>query len=430
MLYAAFALPFVLLLAVIVPPMQAPDEVAHFGRADQISHGELFAYRFAPGAAGGRIDVGIVEALQRFAPISLSAEAKVSRALFTPVGWGVVETRSFPNTALYPPMFYAPSVFAIWCGKAIGLDLLHTATLARVFTGLVSVGIAAGAIALSDVAAIWLFALLLLPSSALLMGAISQDGPMLACAALAASLMIRLQRQQSPAWLGDLLLLGAIVALMGMARPPYSALAMLPLALTRLQLRVRCIAAATIFLVAAGWSASCAIWTLVSVDPFHKADAMGQLRYIVTHPGSMPALVTDTLSRYFATEYAGYFVAPLQLPRMYFLTAWTAMAAALIASFVAGARPVRQTVLVAGAAIFVAVIGIFSIQYLTWTAVGGGTIDGVLGRYFLPLAVILGCCLVRRHEGSGNFWFCLPIAGFSVVSIVLSLHSVVVRFYV
>ena len=429
LIYAAFALPFVLLLAMLVPPLQAPDEVAHFGRADQISHGEFFAYRIAPGASGGRIDLGLVEALQRFAPIALHAETKVSRDLYAPIGWGAVEARSFPNTALYPPMFYAPSVVAIWCGKALGFDVLHTATLARLFTGVVSVGISAMAIAFADVAGIWLFALLLLPSSALLMGAISQDGPMLACAALAVSLMTSLQREASIAWRGRLLLLCAIIASMGMARPPYSALAILPLALTRLRVSVRWSATLATFAAAATWSICCAIWTLVSVDPFHKADAVRQLHYIEAHSGLLPALVADTLSRYFATEYAGYFVAPLLLPGLYFQIAWIVLAVALVASFLAGARPMAWTILTVGAAVFAAVFGIFAIQYLTWTAVGGSTIDGVLGRYFLPLAVLLGCCLVRRSQLPGNFWLYPVVAGFPVIGSVISIHAILLRFY-
>lgn len=254
---------------------------------------------------------------------------------------------------------------------------------------------------------------------------------MLACAALAASLMVRLQRESSATWRAKLLLLCAIIASMGMARPPYSALAVLPLALTRLPARVRWLSASTTFVVTAGWSASCAVWTLVSVDPFHKADPARQVYYLAAHIFTLPSLVFDTLSRYFLTEYAGYFVAPLQLHPAYFVTAWFVLASALAGSAVAGARPQVRTALVVGVAILVAIFGIFALQYLTWTAVGASTIDGVLGRYFLPLAVLFGCCLTRPEGATvGPNWFYPIVVAFPVISIVLSLHSLILRFYI
>ena len=56
----------ILLFAFAIPPYQSPDEPAHFKRADQISRGELLAYRLDTAASGGVVSAGIDATVQPF----------------------------------------------------------------------------------------------------------------------------------------------------------------------------------------------------------------------------------------------------------------------------------------------------------------------------------------------------------------------------
>jgi len=429
-LYGVFGLLFTLLLALEVPPIQGADEGAHFARADEISGGEFFAYRIGPGASGGRIDRGVIAAVDRFFPLIPDINSRVTAAMSAPIPWGQRLPWSFPNTAVYPPVFYLPAAAAIVFGKHVGLDVSQTEDLARVGGAIASVAIGALAIGLAGPAGCWLFAVLLLPSSAFLMASVTQDGPMLAGAALAASLMQRLQRMGAP-WKAELALLCVILALLGMCRPPYAALAALPLATLGPPKRARYLGAAASLSAAMAWWIFCAVAIFVPFDPLHHVGAGAQLQLVLAHPGRLIEVVSNTVQDHFAKEYAGYFITTFVEPGLYTGAAWISLALALCATRAGGfAIGLRQSGLIC-TAVLVSVAGLFAVQYLSWTAIGAHSIDGVLGRYFLPLAAILVAAIVgpqvRRSRLAG--WVAVPVLLFPVASIVVSVHAVVARYY-
>jgi uncharacterized membrane protein len=433
--YAAIASVFVLLLAMELPPMQGADEGAHLARADQISRGGLIARRIGPHMSGGTIDSGTMVAINRFYPLSLHGDWRLSRNMFMPIPWGSDTTIGFPNTALYPPLFYVPDAAAICAGKWLGLSVLPTLRLARMMAGLCAVAVSALAISLSGGCGLWLFALLLLPSSAMQMAVISQDGLMLAAAALAAALMLRLQRsalaggEGAGGWRGELVILSLLLALIAMARPPYAAFVILPLACCAPPARARWAAAGALVLAAAWW-AICAIYTVVNVDPTHAANPAAQLILLFKHPWRLVPLTDSTIAKY-GDFYTRLFVSPIDMPPGYTGIAWAMLLLAGIATALACQPPRRYTAVLAVAAIAASVAGIFAIQYLTWTPVGFPTIEGVLGRYFLPPAAFLMLCLGAPLPRAGRLssWLALPVKAFPVLSVVVVVHTLVLRFY-
>src|SRR5204862_7333787 len=108
------------------------------------------------------------------------------------------------------------------------MSVLATLSLARAATGMVSVAIGALAISLSGGSAPFLFALLSLPMTLFMMASVSQDGPMIALAALCVALFIR-TREQQYASAAAFIAMCISAALVAAARPPYAVLAILPL---------------------------------------------------------------------------------------------------------------------------------------------------------------------------------------------------------
>jgi uncharacterized membrane protein len=95
-----------------------------------------------------------------------------------------------------------------------------------------------------------------------------------------------------------------------------------------------------------------------------------------------------------------------------------------------GVAPARAVV-IALAAAAAATLAIFAAQYLTWTPVGATRIEGVQGRYFLPVALIAGAALARRsaREPAIARAMAWPVLLFPVATIVITLHRVVLRYY-
>jgi len=82
--------------------------------------------------------------------------------------------------------------------------------------------------------------------------------------------------------------------------------------------------------------------------------------------------------------------------------------------------------------LMVSVVGLFAIQYMTWTVPGRVTVDGVHGRYFLALALV-GTGLLpafgnKRLRQLHDFLMAAVVA-FPVVTLAYVMNAVVLRYY-
>jgi hypothetical protein len=192
-IYSAFGLLAVLLLGPLMPPLQNGDEAAHVYRSDQVSHFGLLGVRIPDGEFGGLVDSGLIQLQHQAAPLQSPSSHTVTRDIYRPLGWGAPVPIGFPNTAINPPVLYLPASCVAAIARSINIELPHALVLMRIAMGLATVLIAACAISLAGEAALWFFAVLLLPMSMAVSAAVSEDGPLLACTALAAALLFRLQ---------------------------------------------------------------------------------------------------------------------------------------------------------------------------------------------------------------------------------------------
>jgi uncharacterized membrane protein len=432
-LFALFGTLAVLLLAIDMPPYQNPDEPAHFARADEISHLQLIS-RGGP-AAPKTVDQGIDQGNARFSDLPHHPERHATRDRYAPVPWGDRAAMSHDNTAMYPPFFYVPAAIAIKIGKQAGLSVLPTLELARAAGGLVSVAIGTAAIALADAAALWLFAVLSLPMALGEMAALSQDGPMIALSALAVALVVRIRHATGGAQRALLSLLCLVTALVGMARPPYAPFALLLILAPDVPLRRRAALLALSLALVTGWCLIIATVTGLYAG-FTGADAGAQLRGLLHAPWRVFPLMAETLS-VFSVIYRITFIGMLgwmdvELPTAYRWAAYAMLGVAVTGCVAAGrgVAPAR-CVVVALAAAMAATLAIFAAQYLTWTPVGAARIEGVQGRYFLPVGLIAGAALAggAAREPAIARMLAWPVLLFPVATIVITLHRVVLRYY-
>ncbi len=122
------------------------------------------------------------------------------------------------------------------------------------------------------------------------------------------------------------------------------------------------------------------------------------------------------------------------LPHAYFYMAVTMLFIAGLAAAV-GMPPERTSTrsrfLIAGA-ILIGAAGVFGIQYLTWTVPGASIVEGVQGRYFLPLALpvvgllpsIGGARYGRLHEK-----LVLAVLVFPAATLAVVMRAVGLRYY-
>ena len=432
--FALFGTLSMLLLATIMPPFQNPDEGAHFARADQVGHLGLMSRCGA--AAPALIDSGALEGGTRFMKLAFT-KLHVTRDLYAPLAWGHRVAACMPNTSIYPPTFYSPAAIAIDVGRSAGLTVLPTLEMARAATGLASVAIAAVAIALAGPAAIWIFAVLTLPMSLAQTAAVSQDGPMFACAALAAALTVRLQDLSLRRRHWFLAVLCGAIALIGMARPPYAVFAVLPLLMPGFPGWLRALAATLILVPVAAWASIGVRATGIDLAHFGAGtDAGAQAMFLLRAPWRVLTVAYETLATY-GTDYLEGFIGKLgwldvSLPGWYVWIGWGAVILAGAASWTgsAGKQASYSRGLIA-ASVLAACIAMFVIQFFTWTRVGNPVVDGIQGRYFIVPALIAVAALATARPSGSRLAAALswPVLLFPIVSIVVTLHSILLRYY-
>jgi uncharacterized membrane protein len=435
LIYCLYAGPAVLLLGTTMPPMQNPDEPNHTYRADQVSRGVMAGQVITDGEFGGVVSSGIAVQDAATAALRFHPDNKVTRAMLVPSPWGSPREAGFPNTAVNPPFFYSPAAIADALARDVRIQLPRALVLMRIATGFATIAIAALAIALAGNAALWLFAVLMLPMSLSVSAAISQDGPMLASTALAAALYLRLRapRPSHPRLMfGGLCLL---LAMVGMGRAPYLAFALLTLA-APVKRSWRVVGTLFIFTCVIAWSHRSTTHFPLPLRPDGIVSPALQCLGLLTHPWRVPALIfrtlqaNDGLVAHSFIGLLGWLDTPL--PGAYHLIAWAGLALAAAASWRPNPSPVSRTrIVLEMLAVIGATGGVFLVQYMAWTVLGSPVIDGVQGRYFLAPALMLGVLLAGATNASGRVraWAAVPVLALPPISIAVTLHALIARYY-
>lgn len=428
--YVIYALIAAAFLTINVPPFQNPDETNHLLRADNISRGYFMGHRFGSTDAGGVASPEIDLSGRPFDAPKFHPEMKVRQAMYAASFYKFNDQGkdiTFRNTAIYPPFLYAPSVVAVWVGKAGRMSVIQTLYLSRILTAMTTillVGIALRVCVTPGLggAGLFIFVLATLPMSLSLQSACSQDGPMLGLAALAAALLARsrVTRQST-----GIVAVVVALALIAAARPAYLFLALLPLAF-RAGLRARIVAVCVAGLAVVAWTLAANHYATTGMVE-RGADIGAQLRVMLSPVHDLELLyrTLDVIGRQYLDQIVGQLGwLDVVLPRWYIDVALGVIALSALASL---DLKTRGALIIAGAVV-VSALSVFALIYLSWDPVGAPLIEGVQGRYFLPLLLILGSLgTVPLRPGGRVVW--LMAAAFPVLSIGITMRAIILRYY-
>ncbi len=395
-LFLAWSLPLLLAIAVVVPPWANSDEPFHMLRAVNVAHGHVLGERLPVLTAGGAIvpvsggpsDPAIYAAFEPLRPLAFRPWLRLTGAdlrAANAVKWHRVTAFAyFGNTAQYPPAFYVGDALAYWFGRACGMHVDATLVAARLFNATLFAALGAWAIALAQRTRPLVMAVLMLPMSVALGASASQDALMIpVCALVVARLDWLIAKDRAPGSIERVVLAGCL-ALIGMARPPYALLSLLLIQADRG--RAGIIAACSACMAILIW---CALVAVRVMTPIGASNPWAQWHFVAAHPGAMLPIIVTTFAQggVYASEFVGrlaWIDTPLPTPFV-----WLACIVVLLC--IAGAmvgRSVRPAC--ALVAIGFAVAAMMVLQYFDWTPVGRPYVEGIVGRYFIPLVFALG----------------------------------------
>jgi uncharacterized membrane protein len=428
------------------PPFMGADELNHFLRADTITLGGVIGQRVDTAAgpvAGGMIDAMVMPA---YGPFQRRIEKKekitaLDLAIAEQPFWdGWVEPQPFLNTAVYSPIFYIPQSAAIFIGKTVRLSILHTLYLARLFNAIACILVGTLALFLAPCARPFLFTIMLLPISLALYAGVSPDGLTIVTTVLATAIILQALHVQRALSKQEVVCVSFALALVALTKQHLVILNFILLAIPMQRTSWRYLATALSILPAAAWFA----WMSYSVQtplprPGMALDPKGQVQALFSDPAAAWQTLANTL------DYYGYYLAielvgalgwiDTFMPLWYYYIFWIAIPVAAISGMsLKRSREwrllhVAVPVVVVGCSL--AIYGAFLVFY---TPVGWKTVDGIQGRYFIPLITLLA--LAFTGSGADDVTFsnirrslAFVLAALPLVTMVVIPNAVITRYY-
>jgi len=172
--------------------------------------------------------------------------------------------------------------------------------------------------------------------------------------------------------------------------------------------------------------------------PIGPSDPAAQLHNLMAHPELTVAIVRNTMlqSGTYASEFSTYaseFIGRLAwndqpLPAAYLPLAGGVLGLAALAGMAGEVRRPAYTWLAVGFAVGTIMV----LQYLDWTPPGRDRAEGVVGRYFNTLFLILSLALpsIERWAPARRYASCVGLIILALVTPAVMAHHVVLRFYI
>lgn len=429
------------LLALVTPPFQAPDETEHFDRAYWVSEGRLDLLP-VPVRTAAPLPESIRRIGELFADLPFHPERKTSpRAILTafqiPLAPERRESVSFPGSLKYSCVPYIPQAIGIAVGRLLGapaLALLYLARLTNLLFGALAVAFAVRRLP----AFAWLATMVALTPMALhLLGSASADVTTIASSFVLVSTVAKLAWGTEEATRGDLLLMIAASAVLCASKPLPLALLVLLIPAARFPRGRR----AAFLLFHFGLSLLAAYWSIVRARAMDyrrletATDPGRQIHDLLLHPFHFFRVVLVDYALH-TPRYLGQLVGKLgwldvQLP-IPFLVVYLAVLLTLVFLDTSPRIEVRpwQRGIAAGA-VLAGMSFISLAEYTTWTPYGADFIQGIQGRYFLPL-ILPTAWVFHSRRWAGRIEprrLGMVLGAFSVVSCGVALWALVGRYY-
>ncbi|MBF6129112.1 DUF2142 domain-containing protein [Nocardia brasiliensis] len=412
------------LFTVLTPPFWGHDEITQFGRAYQVAHGGFLPQEIHDNrgvAYGGEVPTSIT-ALMGYAlkdyttnpdePDNMVADPGAYDRLGSAAVSEATEPVWFTNTAAYSPVPYIPAAVGIRLAEVFGLDvggMVALTRLAGLLCYLAVVGF--GLYALRKHRVQWLaFTVAVLPIAVFQAGTVTADTMTNALAIMVSALLVK------ALFLGDRLgrvetgaLLAATV-LLPVSKPTYVLLAMLVVLVPAERFGFTGRRRALPWVFAALGGIAFAVWMKIAAP---TGDGMGlmrpehqwrsvrpgdQLHGILTDPGHFISVFGESIAlrdeRWFSQFFGELGFAYIDVPALTMLACLFAFAVSIGIADRMSAATFRRTLLVA-LTVAASVAMIYVTLYMSFTPVGYYIIDGVQGRYFVPLALVAFAVLLR-----------------------------------
>jgi uncharacterized membrane protein len=336
----------------------------------------------------------------------------------------------------YPPFPYVAQAAGMLAGNALDAPPIVSFYLARILNLALFLFLANLAIRWMPVMRWGLALLALMPMTLYEAGSLSADAFTIGISFLMIAFILRCAVRTELLSARGIVFLFAGAMLLALAKQGYSPLVLLALLIPSNRFRTprrKALILSGLFIAVAVIGIACTIAIRDYSVGLPGSDSAGQLRFILTHP---PAYIATLIRSCLRAAHFGSFIGwfgwlEIRLPLWIIVPYGLLLLAVPFVERPAFCLSRRQRLLAASLfALLVAII--FTVQYLQWTVVGKMTIDGVQGRYFIPVAPLLLLLFNNRRVGisfDGNAVARRMLVGFIVLANTVAAAMIVLRYY-
>ncbi len=393
-----------------IPPLFGNDEIVHFPRTYHIQDGNLWAEHLSGYDYGGYLPSQLVvmnhafrEQVQSKGDANKLAQLK-QQYNQEKISGSETQPLAFTSANVYSAWSYLPAAIGMWIADLFHLPLVWYVYLARLGCLLVWLTLVYFAIRVIPAGKYFLMAVALLPTSLVQASTIGMDGIVNGLAWLIIALTLAIFARKiriTPKTMAGMAVLSLYLAT---TKQGYALIAALPLLIPsslypiykararifRFIFAISLIMATYLYIAKTGPIAD----TLHFIQrPGLYVDAAAQIKHILTNPVAIIAtIIFAPFSLSYLNVYAGV-VGVLTNKLIYLPVAVMLLLYAALALVFAGQksakelRPYRWTLLAGGAAVVAGTFMLINLAlYVSFTTVGNPQIEGVQGRYLLPLA--------------------------------------------
>jgi predicted membrane protein DUF2142 len=396
-------------LVVLTPPFQVPDESQHFLRAYQLS--ELRTpVTVRDGETKAMLPSSLIELIESFLgtravlaprPITAQPLRQTWRALERPLEpWR--RELVILQYSTYPPAPYLPQAIAMAAGRWLGAGPLGLLYIGRVTNALVALIVLALAVQLMPIGRELTMLFGLLPMAIYQYASVSPDAAVIATGFLftAVALGGQLRARWTAGQLGVAMASGLVFC---GQKPVYAPLLLAGLPATLVQGRAKhtLLVHAAIVAIVLGGAAAWMGFASRYYNLQSGTGVSGQAAFIAAHPLAYLEVVAGQFSDFRFLYWSG--VGKLGWLKVYLPDfAYVLPLCGVLLGTLAQPRDTARlpALAVAWDAVLLAGAGVLIITaaYLVWNDVGSATVEGVQGRYFLPLLALVAamwCSVVR-----------------------------------
>jgi uncharacterized membrane protein len=446
------ALPTGVGMVLLTPIGEVPDEPQHISRADGLLSGQIMgAYWHGSATAGVMMNSALfVATIMEIDTVMGKPKPEAALRQAEAVRWsdkryGAAKIFCPTQMVRYFPAFYVPGSLGILAGRVLGISPLDSLFFGRFFMLVSFLAMGAAALHLARFGRVLLFTVLTLPLALDLAGSFNQDGPMIGAAVLAAALLTRPRPGPNREWVLALLL----ITLIACAKAPYGWLlfaCLPPLSAAGFRERLTWVVSAAGLPLAWLWAVrrmSDWPWPRPAYHPgplwpgsrtgwLSTTSARSNLEVLLAHPAQIIWLPAHSLAIHFTSIWHGMIGALswelVPLPSWQHAGWLLALAAALLGLLTDPAAPEKRALGFNALLLLATVLSIVLSAYITFTNVGYDSIDGISGRYFLPVLPFLLLALPRlrsRLAAVAAPVFCLP----AIIMAALDIYALPAQIY-